>query len=336
LKIEDHNRKTAFVTGGTGFTGGHLCRVLVEAGYVVKALVRDPDSEAALKLCRWGVELYPGDLNDRALIAKALEGVDQVYHIAALFRKENVTRQDMWEANVQGLRNVLEEAEQAGVKRFVHCSTIGVHGDVKEPPGNEETPFNPGDAYQETKLEGELLAQEFMRSSRMPVTIFRPAGIYGPGDLRFLKLVKSIRRGWFFMIGSGEVLYNMVYIDDLVDGILLCGNLPEAEREVFILGGNETFTLNHLVKTIAEIQNVPAPRRKLPFRPVYAASLLCELVCKPLNIHPPLYRRRVNFFKKTRAFDISKARQKLGFHPRTSLATGLQRTIGWYEKKRLL
>ncbi len=322
------------VTGATGFTGGHLCERLARDGHSIRAVARQPDNCSDLR--RWGVEVVPGDLRDPASLEKAIQGVDVVYHIAALFRPENVSRKDMWETNAQGTRNILDASVKAGVRRFIHCSTVGVHGDIKNPPGNEETPYGPGDYYQESKTEGERVALQYAADGRLPVVVFRPGGIYGPGDLRFLKLFKGIKKRGFVMLGSGEVAYQMVYIDDLIDGILRCGTHEKAVGNVYILTGDKPVTLNRLVEVIAEALSVSAPRLHVPVTPVYVAGFILELLCKPFGIHPPLYRRRVDFFRKTRAFDISKAKNELGFRPQTELKTGVTLTAAWYTKNNLL
>jgi dihydroflavonol-4-reductase len=128
----------------------------------------------------------------------------------------------------------------------------------------------------------------------------------------------------------------MIYIDDLIEGILLCGTKKEAIGNVYILGGENYVTLNQLAQIITEVLDVNAPRSHIPFAPVYYASILCEFICKPLGINPPLYRRRVDFFTKNRAFDIAKAKRGLGFQPKTDLKTGIRKTADWYFKERLL
>ena len=175
-----------------------------------------------------------------------------------------------------------------------------------------------------------------MNEGAIPITIVRPSGIYGPGDTRFLKLFKAIKSGMFVMIGSGEVLYDMIFIDDLIEGILLCGTKSEAIGNVYILGGETYVTLNELVKIIAQILDVNVPRFHIPFTPTYFAAILCEFICRPLGIDPPLYRRRVDFFRKNRAFNISKAKLELGFKPKTDLNTGIRKTADWYFKEGLL
>jgi nucleoside-diphosphate-sugar epimerase len=325
------HKQRVLVTGATGFTGGHLAERLVQQGCHVRALVRDESRCAELR--QWGVELVVGDLRDPESLIRATHGIGTVYHIAALFRQENVSSKEMWANNVQGTKNILDAAVKANVQRFVHCSTIGVHGDCKNPPANEEAPYAPGDYYQVSKTEGEKIALRYMRDGRIAVVIFRPGGIYGPRDLRFLKLIKPIKSGRFIMLGSGQVGYQMIYIDDLIDGIILCGTKEEAVGKIYILTGDEPTTLNHLVRIIAEVLGVRPPSLRFPVSPVYVAGFICELMCKPFGINPPLYRRRVDFFRKTRSFDISKAKRELGFLPNTKLVTGMRLTADWYRAK---
>lgn len=326
--------RTALVTGGTGFTGGHLARRLARDGCRVRAIARDP--EKASPLAAAGVEVVAGDLKDRASLARAAAGCEVVYHIAALYRTEGVPDSEFREVNALGTANMLEAAAGAGVRRFVHCSTVGVHGHVSEIPANEDSPFHPGDIYQETKLEGEKRAREFFRARGLPGVVFRPTGIYGPGDMRFLKLFRHIASGRFRMIGSGKVYYHLTYIDDLVDGILLCGERPEALGNVYILGGERYVTLRELADTIAEALGTRVSRVRIPFAPVYAAAAVCEKICRPLGIEPPIFRRRVDFFRKDRAFDISKARRELGYAPRVDVREGIRRTADWYRAQGLL
>ena len=105
----------------------------------------------------------------------------------------------------------------------MHCSTVGVHGDVEHPPANEDAPLRPGDVYQDTKLEGERLAQAAASETGIEVTIVRPTGIYGPGDRRLLKLFRGVARRRFVILGDGEIYYHLTYIDDLVEGFRLAG-----------------------------------------------------------------------------------------------------------------
>jgi len=221
------------------------------------------------------------------------------------------------------------------VGRTVHCSTIGVHGDVEELPSNEDSPFNPGDIYQRTKLAGEELFAAAMDDG-LTGAIFRPGAIYGPGDLRLLKMFKQIKRGFFPLFGGGKNLYHLSYIDDLTDGIILCATHPAAIGQRFILCSNEYSSMKDLSATIAQELGVKAPTFAPPVGPLMLASKLCEAICKPFGIEPPLHTRRVEFFVKSRAFDNSKARSLIEFEPKISTREGVKRTIKWYEDNHLL
>jgi dihydroflavonol-4-reductase len=314
------------VTGATGFTGGHLARTLAARGDTVRALVRS----AAPALAAAGIETVPGDLRDASAIERAARGVDVVYHIAAIYRQAGLRDQEYRAVNAAAVRTVIEAAATAGVRRVVHCSTVGVHGDISHPPAAEDAPLKPGDIYQVTKLEGERIAREAAEDTEMEVVIVRPTGIYGPGDRRLLKLFRGVARRRFPILGSGKIYYHLTYIDDLVEGFRLCASVPAAAGRTYILAGAEVTTLNELVAIVAEEAHVRPPGMHLPVWPVWVAGALCEAVCVPLGIEPPLYRRRVDFFTKSRAFDISRARAELGYAPKVGLHEGVARTLAWY------
>ncbi len=319
------------ITGATGFTGGHLARTLAAAGDTVTALVRS-DGPGAAALARWGVALTVGDVRDPAALAGATAGVDVVYHIAAIYRQASLSSETYRAVNATAAQQIVEAAARGGVKRVVHCSTVGVHGDVERPPANEEAPLKPGDVYQVTKLEGELLAREAGARLGIDVTIVRPSGIYGPGDRRLLRLFRGVARRRWMTLGPGEIYYHLTFIDDLVEGFRLCGVHPAAANRTYILAGGEVTTLNALVTLVAEGAGVPPPTRHLPVWPFWAAGAVCEAVCAPLGLEPPLYRRRVDFFTKSRAFDITRARMEIGFAPRVGLREGIRRTLDWYRE----
>ena len=326
------------VTGATGFTGGHLAQYLSARGDTVRALVR-PHSRAkfeASPLPAKGVVAVEGDLTDAAALKRAAEGVDVVYHIAATYREAGQPDAAYRATNVEGTRNVLEAAQAGGARRVVHCSTGGVHGHIANPPASEDAPFNPGDVYQETKLAAEQLARGFGDRTGLDVVVVRPIGIYGPGDTRFLRMFRGLARGKFPMIGSGTPFYHLTYIDDLVDGFRLCGTVPGAKGRTYILAGPRYTTLEQLVQMVAKELRVPPPRLHLPVWPFWTAGLLCEMVCVPLGIEPPIFRRRVDFYTKSRAFDTMRARTELGFSPRVDLEEGIKRTADWYRQAGLL
>lgn len=277
-----------------------------------------------------------GDVRDARCLVGAADGAQVVLHVAAAFREARLSDADYTAVNVEGTRNVIEAAARSGVRRVVHCSTVGVHGDTGPTPVDEDAPFSPPDFYCKSKAEGELVARELFVRHGLEGVVFRPVGIHGPGDTRFLKLFKSVRKGRFVMIGSGDVRYHLTYIDDLVDGILRCAERAEAPGGVFFLGGASIPTLTELIAEVARAVNGKPPRVRIPMGPVMAAAVLCERVCRPLGIEPPLYPRRVEFFSKHRAFDITRARRVLGYAPSVSMSEGFARTAESYASSGLL
>jgi dihydroflavonol-4-reductase len=314
------------VTGATGFTGGHLARALLARGHAVRALHRGATPTSGVA----GLDLVAGDLRDPAALARAVEGVEVVYHIAAMYRQAGAPKEAYHAVNAAAAGAIVAAAAAAGVRRVVHCSTVGVHGDIEHPPADEDAPLRPGDIYQVTKLEGERLARDAGARLGVDVTIVRPSGIYGPGDRRLLKLFRGVARRRWITLGRGRIYYHLTYIDDLVEGIRLCGEHPAAANRTYILAGGEVTTLNELVALVARAAGVPKPTIHLPAWPFWLAGAACEAACAPFGLEPPLYRRRVDFFTKSRAFDIGRARREIGYAPSIGLRDGITRTLEWY------
>jgi nucleoside-diphosphate-sugar epimerase len=316
------------VTGSTGFTGGHLARYLAASGDTVRALVRHPGQGAALAAD--GIEPVVGDLAHRDSLPAAVTGAEVVYNVAAVYRQAGLPEATYRTVNAEAVGWLAEAAADAGVRRMVHCSTVGVHGDVERPPADEDAPLGPGDTYQVTKLEGERLGREAAARRGLDLVVVRPSGIYGPGDRRLLKLFRGVARRRFVILGDGKIFYHLTHIDDLVAGFRLAGTAPRAANRTYILAGGEVTTLNELVAIIAAEAGVRPLKFHLPVWPFWTAGAVCEALCAPLGLEPPIYRRRVDFFTKSRAFDISRARAELGFAPRVDLRTGVRRTLAWY------
>ncbi len=296
----------------------------------MRALVRDRNAASSLEAA--GLEVAVGDIRDPQSVASAVSGIDVVFNIAAIYRQAGLPRDAYRATNAIAVGSLVEAAARAGARRVVHCSTVGVHGDVEHPPANEDAPLKPGDVYQETKLEGEVMAREAGARLGIEVTIARPTGIYGPGDRRLLKLFRGVARGRFPLLGSGLIYYHLTYIDDLIEGFRLCGEQEGAAGRTYILAGAEVTTLNDLVALVADVAGVNPPRRHWPVWPVWIAGAMCEALSAPFGIEPPLYRRRVDFYTKSRAFDITRARRDLGYDPRVTLRDGIARTLSWYRE----
>lgn len=323
----------ALVTGATGFTGSALCERLANEGWQVSAFVREESKTERLE--KIGINCIPMILTDRESVEKNFPDSDVVFHIAAAYRAEHADQSEFTDVNVEATRYLLDESLRRGVRRFVHCSTVGVQGEIEDPPAAETYRFKPGDHYQESKLAGELLALDY-GAKGLAVSVVRPVGIYGPGDTRFLKLFKPISRGYFVMIGSGKSLYHMTFIDDLVEGFFLAATRPEAIGEVFTIAGEKYTTLNELVDRIAVAIGRRRFKVRIPLTPVLWASIVCDKVFRSVGLSPPIYPRRVEFFLLDRAFSIDKARKLLNYQPKVSLDEGLRRTAEWYRDQGLI
>lgn len=328
------------VTGGFGFLGSHIVDELLRTNVPVRVLSRPPRSRALPPVLddaddrgAASVEVIWGDIRDSAVVEEAVDSCEAVIHLISNFRSAREDGREAREVNVGGTENVLAAAEEAGVRQILHCSTIGVHGDVEEIPADERTEFSPGDSYQRTKLAGEKKVWEHYRRTGQPVTVIRPISMFGPGDRRMLKLFRMIDAGWFIRVGDGEVYFQPAYIDDVVKGFMLSLGNEDAVGEAFIIGGDEYVTLNELAEIIGEELDVEWRTLPLPMKPVIAAATLCEWICSPLGVEPPLHRRRVSFYQNDRAFSVQKAKRILGFDPEVSLREGIRRTVDAYRRE---
>ncbi len=322
---------TVLVTGASGFVGGHMVHFLHEKGVRVKAMVRDEEKNVSLRNLR-GVELVTADLRDSNSLKRAVDGVTHIYNIASLFRRAGLYEDIFFDINVNGVKRLFEAAIEAGVQRIVHCSTVGVLGDVKNPPATENTECNPGDVYQRTKLEGEKIAMDFYRSGKMRGVVIRPAMVYGPGDTRNQKLFKMIAKRCFFYVGKGDAYVHFIHVSDLVRAFFLAMNKCDLNAETYIISGERAVPLYEMVNVIADTLHVRRPWLHLPVKPMQCLGSICEAICMPLHIEPPIFRRRVDFFTKNRHFDSSKAKRDLGFEPQNNFKQELIDIIDWYRK----
>ncbi|MEM9417729.1 MAG: NAD-dependent epimerase/dehydratase family protein [Planctomycetota bacterium] len=323
----------ALVFGATGFAGGALAEALAKSGKRVRILARPTSDTKAAET--WGVEIVRGDLKSAEDVDASIRGAKVVYNLASPFRDANAGLKGNRDVHVNGTNYMLDASRKYDVERVVHCTTAGVHGHNLEIPCNEDSPFNPGDEYQVTKLEGEEIFRDAMKKG-FPGVVVRPASMYGIGDLRMLKMYKLIQTGKWRMVGSGKVWNHPVYADDLTQGFRLCGEHPNAVGGTYIIGGPDPIYLNDYADLVADAVGVPRPTKRVPLWPVLAVSHLCLGICKPLGIDPPLHPRRVHFFTHDRNFDHSRAVQDMGYNPQVSVAHGVLATADWYFEQGLL
>lgn len=319
------------VTGGTGFTGSALVLRFLKEGHHVRSL----DSKEGIMyrdLQEAGAEIILGSVTDKNLVDKSTENMEIIFHLAAAFRELDVPDSHYYDVNVNGTRHVMEAAVKHNVRKVVYCSTQGVHGHVASPPGNENTPIVPEDYYQQTKYEGELVVQEY-RNKGINFTIIRPTAIYGPGDPgRFLMLYKWVMKGYFPMFGNGKTYYHPLYIDNLVDAFLLCMEDEAGSGETYIIADKEYLSIEDLVRKIGEAMDKKVNIIHLPITPLILAGHICQGICKPFKVTPPIFPRRVDWYRQIRAFKIDKAKAELNYEPKVDILEGLKQTGEWYLK----
>jgi nucleoside-diphosphate-sugar epimerase len=251
--------------------------------------------------------------------------------VAAAYRQAAVPDTVYRQVHVESTQRLAQAAAQApGFRRFVLVSTIGVHGHIDRPPADETSPFAPGDLYQSTKAEAETwLAAEAPRLG-VSHAIVRPCAIYGPGDTRLLKVFRMASRGLFPVLGGGRTLYHLIHVEDLAAIIERAAVHPAAAGEAFIAGAETPVHMDEMVAIIGRTLGRRVRILRLPAAPVFLAADLCEAICRPLGVEPPLYRRRVAFYTKDRAFDTRKLRDRLGYSCQYSNEGGLAMTARWY------
>jgi nucleoside-diphosphate-sugar epimerase len=330
--------KSVLISGGTGFIGSRLALRCVDEGEGVRVLAQrntPAERENADELTARGIEIVEGSIVDSESVSRACGGgIDVVYHLAAAQHEMNVPDRHFYQVNVEGTRNLLTAAVDAGVERFVHGSTIGVYGSPADGPVSEDTPLQPDNIYGKSKLDGEEVVRSFF--DRMPIAVARISESYGPGDRRLAKLFKGLAKNRFVMIGPGRNLHHLVYIDDLVDGLRLAASGNGAVGATFVLAGPKAISTREMVAAACRALDRRPPRLTLPLVPLMAAAVAMERTLRPLGIRPPLHPRRMNFFIKSFAFRGSEARERLGYKPAVDFEEGARRTAEWYRSKGFL
>lgn len=317
------------ITGATGFTGTVLTRKLVAAGLKVSAVARKSSNIEPLK--DLDITWFRGDVFDEEVMKQALAGQEYVFHVAAAFRDAKSTEKDYWNVHVKSTQIIVNEVvKDPNFKRYIHISTIGVHGHIENPPATEEYCFSPGDGYQRTKLQAEEWLNEYASKNKISYTIIRPAAIYGPGDRRLVKLFKMALKSYFPLLGKGNCMYHLVHVDDLTNSFIIAATCEAAEGETIISGAEEPIPIADIAKIVADHFGKKNTVIRLPIGPFFLLGDICEFICKPLKIEPPIYRRRVAFYSKDRNFDISKMKKVLGYSPIHSNKDGIIETADWY------
>ncbi len=319
-----------FVTGGTGFIGGAVVRHLLDTGHTVRALVR-PGADTQ-QLDDLAVERVEGDLRDASSLRRGIAGCDWVFHVAALYSYWGHGWDDFYQTNVEGTRNVLEAAKDAGVARVVHTSSIAALGLPKDgTPATELTPSTLEDKigpYQQSKFLGEEVAREFAQGG-LPVVIVNPSTPVGVGDHKPTptgQIIVDFLNGRMF--GYVETGLNIVDVEDVAAGHLLA-----AERgkigEQYILGG-ENLTLKQVLDILADVSDQPPVRRRIPHWVAFAWAYVDVTIAWINRNHKPTATpEKVRLSRRYEFFDSSKAVRELGI-PQRPAREALRKAVEWY------
>lgn len=319
-----------FVTGATGFIGAHFVERALAEGHEVVGLYRSdgPKHRANIQQLRaHGASLRRGDILNPESFADALRGADCVCHFAAAFRESGADETYFDRMNVEGTTNVARAAVAAGVKRFVHCGTAGIYGQRVAGTIDEKTPIRPWNSYERSKLAADERVRTISTESGMEYVILRPTAVYGPRDERLLKLFRSVAKGRFPLFGRGDGRRHMIYVTDLAEAFVRACTSPSAANQELIVAGPKAVPLREMLQTIALAANRPGFGPSLPLKPMLALAAVVEDTCKVLKIHPPLYRRRMDFYLNDAAFDSRQAQVVLGWQPKVDLAEGFAATL---------
>jgi nucleoside-diphosphate-sugar epimerase len=317
------------VTGASGFIGGAIARALHERGDQVRGLVRDPEKAGALRAL--GIELVQGDMEDVASLKRAVEGVDCVYHTAAVVGDWPDPAQTQ-RVNVDGTRELLEASVAAGVRRFVHISSLAVYGNRHHHGTDETAPYRHGDTYTDAKIDSELVVRAFQDAGKIETVLLRPGFVYGPGDrLLIPRLREAISSGQFRFVGDGTKQMNCVYIDDVADIAVKAGTAPDAVGQAYNVTDGTDTKLRDFIALIAGAFNLPMPTRKVPPAVAVVGCYASEYGARLLRVKkaPMMNISRLRFLYYNQYYSIDKARRELGYAPRFSYREGLPITIAW-------
>jgi nucleoside-diphosphate-sugar epimerase len=326
-----------FLTGGSGFIGSRLAPLAIETGHTVTVVtpINTPVEQARCDaLTKAGIKVVIAPLEDSAVIARELQGQDAVIHLAAAQHEAEQPESYFRRINVDGTRSLLDLAAKAGVRRFVQGSTIGVYGSAADGSLDEDSPLAPDNPYGRTKAAAEKVVREFI--SPMEWAIVRISETYGPGDMRLLKMFKGIKQGRFPVIGSGQNLHQVIYVDDLSRGLLAACAAPAANKQTVVLAGAQKITTNEMVDAVGAAIGSARKPPHVPMWPFFLAAVFFESTFSPLGLKPPLHRRRLDFFKKSFFFSNARAEKALDFRPQVGFREGARKTAQWYRANGML
>jgi nucleoside-diphosphate-sugar epimerase len=311
--------KRILVTGAGGFIGLELCEHLAAAGHQVTGVdVRYPTGRSSSAF-----EQHTMDYRDISATKSLMRGQHVVFHLASAHLDVKLSNEVYWDVNVRGLVDLMSLAVAEGVERYVHVSSVSVYGNLESWPADENSPCQPQSVYGETKLAGEAEVRAFCDRTGLPAVILRPTWVYGATCPRTQKLYRASRNGTFAMIGGGTNVRHPIYIVDLLQALDLAMKKPVTGNETYIIGGGQVVATADLIDTMCRVFGLRKPWIRVPHLAGQVAARVIESGSAIIGIDPPVSRRTLEFFNTNNGFNISKARNELGFAPRYTLEEGL-------------
>jgi nucleoside-diphosphate-sugar epimerase len=322
------------VTGATGFLGKVICEKLKSQGHEVTGLGRNKSKGEELQAL--GINFCQADLRDKVTINNALKDIDMVIHSGALSSPWG-KYQTFYDINVLGSKNIVESCILNKVKRLVHVSTPSVYFNFKERIGVKESDpvaYPAPSIYTQTKL----LAEDLIKKSQvdgLEVIIIRPRGLFGPGDTSLIpRLIRAHEEGRLPIIGDGNTITDLTYIDNVADACILSLSAPSScSGEIYNISNGEPIKLWETVEYILSKLGHKFKRKKVPFFLVYFIAFLQEITCKYIftDKEPTLTRYTAGLLAKSLTLDITKAKNELGYEPKVSIKEGIERMIEWWK-----
>lgn len=324
----------AFVTGGTGFVGGPTVRRLIAGGHKAVCLVRRP--AAATDLERAGATLHPGDVTDRESLRAGMAGCDWVIHLANVFSFWEPDPTVYTRVNVEGTRNVLECALEAGVGKVVHVSTTLTYGKSAEVPFTETSPQGPErfSAYAESKYQGDRIAWQLRRERSLPLVVIYPGVVLGPSNPKTggEYISNFVNRRLPATVFLNSVL-GYVHVDDVAEAIVLAAEHLNNLGEEYILA-HESITFRDYNRLLTEVSGVPAPRITLPDGMGLAMAVTLTAIADRTK-RPPLWGMATEAVRTVQHgfyADGSKVERDLGLRY-TPIRQAVEEEVAWLRAK---
>ncbi len=322
------------VTGGSGFLGGRLAQMLSAQGHEVVVLARH--SSDLRHLSAYQLQIAYGDIRDKDSLRRALHGCQVVYHCAGL-STDWATLAQFAETNINGVQNILDCAvELPALERFVHISTTDVYGYPLVACDETHPLVDVGLPYNRSKLRGEQLVGDAARRHRLPITIFRPACIYGPRGTEFVgRMGDQLRSGFLPLLDGGRTHAGLIYVDNAVNALIACLEHPASIGEAYNLRDDFAVSWREYIAAFAAHLGKKAPTLSLPSAWALRAARLLEGTFHTLHLsaHPVVTRHAILVLCRDQGYAIDKARHDLGFTTTIGLEEGLERSIAWYRNR---